>query len=81
MEKENFSLRESWIDDITRFYNEDNDFLTTPFTKKEVRNLVPQMKHNKPQVRMVFMLSLSKKIGMSLSQAFWNCLAFSTLDN
>ena len=46
-EEGNFSLDENRIDDISQVSNEENAFLTAPFTEDEVRKAVFQMEHNK----------------------------------
>src|SRR5438105_7423511 len=46
-EEGNFTLDESRTDDITQISDEENAFLTAPFTEEEVRKAVFQMEHNK----------------------------------
>ena len=43
----NFSLVESRIADIPQVSNEENAFLTSPFSEDEVKKAVFQMEHNK----------------------------------
>jgi hypothetical protein len=43
----NFSLDESQTGDIPQVSNEENAFLTAPFTEEEVRKAIFEMKHNK----------------------------------
>jgi hypothetical protein len=38
---------DDWTEDITQVTEFDNDLLTTPFTKEEVKNAVFNMEHNK----------------------------------
>ena len=46
-EEGNFTLDESRIEDIPQVYNEENAFLTTPFTEDEIKKAIFQMEHNK----------------------------------
>src|SRR5438128_5636776 len=46
-EEGNFALDESRTDDITQVSDEENAFLTAPFTEAEVRKAIFQMEHNK----------------------------------
>jgi hypothetical protein len=41
------SLDESMIDDIPRVSNEENIFLTAPYSEDEINKVVFQMEHNK----------------------------------
>ena len=43
----NFSMDESRIEDIPQVTDQENEYLTADFTKKEVREAIFQMKHNK----------------------------------
>jgi hypothetical protein len=47
MEYDQFSLDERLISDIPQVSQEENEFLTAPFTEKEVKEAIFQMKHNK----------------------------------
>ena len=46
-EEGNFALDESRTDDITQVSDDENAFLTAPFTEAEVRKAIFQMEHNK----------------------------------
>jgi len=46
-EEGNFTLDESRTDGITQVSDEENTFLTAPFTEDEVRKAIFQMEHNK----------------------------------
>jgi mannosylglycoprotein endo-beta-mannosidase len=46
-EEDNFSFDETRTDDIPQVSQEENDFLTSPYTEEEVRKAVFQMEHNK----------------------------------
>jgi mannosylglycoprotein endo-beta-mannosidase len=46
-EEANFSLDESQTGDIPQVSNEENAFLTAPFTEEEVRKAIFEMEHNK----------------------------------
>jgi hypothetical protein len=46
-EEANFSLDESRMRDIHQVSNEENAFLTAPFTEEEVRKAIFEMEHNK----------------------------------
>jgi hypothetical protein len=43
----NFSLDESRTDDFPQVSNEENNFLTAPYSEDEIRKAVFQMEHNK----------------------------------
>ena len=45
--KSNFSMSETWRDDIPQASEEENAFLSEEFSKKEVREAIFRMKHNK----------------------------------
>jgi hypothetical protein len=47
MEYDHLSLDERLISDILQVSQEENEFLTTPFTEKSVKEVIFQMKHNK----------------------------------
>jgi hypothetical protein len=47
LEPNNLSLNESMVDDIPQISPMENEFLEAEFSKKEVREAVFQMKHNK----------------------------------
>ena len=46
-EEGNLTLDESQREDIPQVSNEENDFLTAPFTEDEIKKAVFQMEHNK----------------------------------
>lgn len=46
-EENNFSMRESRIEDIPQVSNEENDILTKEFSEEEVKQAIFQMEHNK----------------------------------
>jgi hypothetical protein len=46
-EVNSFTLDESRIEDISQVTSAENNFLTTPFTEKEIRDAIFDMEHNK----------------------------------
>jgi hypothetical protein len=46
-EENNFTMLESWIDDIPQVSEVENDILTSLFTETEVKENIFQMEHNK----------------------------------
>ena len=46
-ENNSFSLDESLRNDIPQISMEENDFLTPPFSEKEIKEAIFQMEHNK----------------------------------
>jgi hypothetical protein len=46
-EENNFSLDETRTEDIPQVSQAENNFLTSPYTEEEVRNVVLKMEHNK----------------------------------
>jgi hypothetical protein len=46
-EDNNFSMVDKQNNDIAQVTEEENNFLTSPFTEREVKEVVLQMEHNK----------------------------------
>ena len=68
----NFTLDESQTEGIPQVSEEENAFLTSPFTEEEVRKAVFAMEHNKAQVRMASQRNIINITGMSSSLTCWN---------
>jgi hypothetical protein len=66
LEDEQFSLDKSLASYLQQVSQEENEALIAPFTEKEVKEAIFQMKHNEASGPMVFKQSFTQSFGKSL---------------